>query len=295
MSDHPLVSKIKKLLAPKGDSMDLFFAAEELRVEADGDAELQALALKAFEVAAERDNPNAALCAGDMILAGHGTDADPDAALVWYERGGDGGNWAAALRACKLHRVHTRDFAKARRFAELAAHDENPEAGAALYQLGLLAFNGQGEPKDDKKAYELHDKAAKKGDADAMFEMYVLLSTGQGVAKDEPAALKWNKKAAELGQHRACYNMGAFHATGRGAKKDMTAAMRWYQRAADAGSGQAAGTLAAMILVEHGPDGAEAALPQIARALELDFDVGGLLVRTGLPEEIVETLIAAAS
>src|SRR5262249_51924932 len=135
---------------------------------------------------------------------------------------------------------------------------------------------------------------AKQKNPDAMFELYVLYSTGQGVAHDDKEALKWCKKAADMGQHRACYNMGAFYATGRGVPEDSALSEQWYRRAADAGNGQAAATLAAVALTERGPDGVEDAVPHVARALQLNYDVASLLLKVGIPPKIVDKLVEVA-
>jgi uncharacterized protein len=286
--------KAKKGTFPSASVMDLWSTADELRGEANGDKKLLKIALRAFELGAEREDPNAALYAGQMHLNGEGTDADPDEALKWFEHGAERGNWQSALAAAKLHYYHTKKWEQARHFAEKAAHTSNPEAGAANYLLALLAWNGRGEDKDIARAVKLHKLAAKQKDADAMFELYVLYSTGQGVTLDEKEALKWCKKAAEMGQHRACYNMGAFHATGRGVKKDALESEIWYRRAADAGNGQAAATLAAVALTERGPDGVDDAIPHVARALELNYDVAALLQQVGIPPKIIDKLLEVA-
>ena len=103
------------------------------------------VALRAFELGAERGDPNAALRAGQMHLQGEGTQADPDTALAWFEKGGELGNWDSALGAAKLHYYHTQKWEKVRAFADRAAHTSNPDAGAANYLLALLAWHGRGD------------------------------------------------------------------------------------------------------------------------------------------------------
>jgi hypothetical protein len=118
----------------------------------------------------------------------------------------------------------------------------------ALYELGLLHFNGEWWLEQDlKKALDYHTKAVALGNTDAMFELYVYHSTGQGgVKQDNKVALEWCKKAAEKGHYRACFNMASFYATGNGVKQDMDESVKWYERASKAGNGKASATLGVM-------------------------------------------------
>ncbi len=117
----------------------------------------------------------------------------------------------------------------------------------AVYELGLLYYNGEWWLKQDlKKSLAYHTKAAEMDNADAMFELYVLYSTGQGVKKDMKVAMDWCKKAADLGQFRACYNMGAFYYSGNGVPKDTKLSVEWYDKASKAGNGKSSATLGVM-------------------------------------------------
>lgn len=63
--------------------------------------------------------------------------------------------------------------------------------------------NGRGVAKDDQKAVECYQLAAKLGDADAQFELGRMYLTGRGVAKDEEKAVDWLQQAAEQGHEHA--------------------------------------------------------------------------------------------
>jgi TPR repeat protein len=118
----------------------------------------------------------------------------------------------------------------------------------ALYELGLLYFNGEWWLEQDlKKSLAYHKKAAELGNTDAMFELYVYYSTGQGgVKQDNKVALVWCEKAAEKNHYRACFNMASFYATGNGVKQDIDESVKWYERASKAGNGKASATLGVM-------------------------------------------------
>src|SRR5262245_4764130 len=79
-----------------------------------------------------------------------------------------------------------------------------------MCSLGVLYANGDGVAQDYAKARVLFEKAADKGDADAMRNLGLLYANGDGVAQDyvkarvlfERAALNSNDRAvANLGEH----------------------------------------------------------------------------------------------
>jgi TPR repeat protein len=154
----------------------------------------------------------------------------------------------------------------------------------ALYELGLLYYNGEWWLKKDlKKALLYHTKAAELGNADAMFELYALYSTGTGVKKDNKVAMDWCKKAADLNQGRACFNMGGFYAVGNGVPKDLDLSVKWYDRASKAGNGKASATLGVMYKMgEEIPKDDAKAEEYFKTAEEQLFDLKGFLKMFGV-------------
>ena len=73
---------------------------------------------------------------------------------------------------------------------------KSPEA---MYSLG----NSYYSKNDYKKAFEWYEKAAAKGDADAMNNLGLCYEYGRGVDKDEKKAVEWFKKAADKGHSDA--------------------------------------------------------------------------------------------
>lgn len=153
----------------------------------------------------------------------------------------------------------------------------------AIYEMGLIYYNGVYRTKDVKKSFDLHKKAAELGDSDAQFEMYVLLSTGQGTEVDKSTALEWCKMAAEQNQLRAVFNMGAFYATGQGVELDMKEAVNWYKKASDLGHGKASAILGVMYKkgsdVEQNDNLAE---EYFTKAEEQEFDLSSFLKIQGI-------------
>lgn len=137
---------------------------------------------------------------------------------------------------------------------------EDPDGEAALLR-GYFQTGGFAYPKNLEEALAWHERAASKGNADAMFELYVLYSTGQGTEPNPELALDWVMRAAEAGSVRAMYNLGTFYATGNGVDRDPVRSIAWYEKAAEAGHGRAAATVSVMYFtgdeVEQDLDAAE--------------------------------------
>ncbi len=72
-------------------------------------------------------------------------------------------------------------------------------SAAALNNLATLTENGEGRPKDIKKAYALYLKAAQDGSIYGMSNVGRLLEYGLGTSKNPPEAAKWYKKCADAG------------------------------------------------------------------------------------------------
>jgi uncharacterized protein len=149
----------------------------------------------------------------------------------------------------------------------------------ALYELGLLYYNGEWWlEQDHEKSADHHKKAAELGDKNAMFELYIYYNNGIGVEEDSTIALDWCFKAAEAGQHRACYNLGALYATGNGVELDEEKSMEWYKRSSEAGNGKASAVIGIMHKRGDGaPQDDEKAEEYFETAESQGFDVDDFL------------------
>ena len=150
--------------------------------------------------------------------ASKATKAAADTAPVLMSRTGGGGMWENLKEL------------------EQAAAKGNPKAEA---QLGEMLLRGEGITKNEDRAVELLEKAARAGHAGAVFRIGMLLAHGQsGVAKDPERALGYFRAAAAGGEKEAFFNIGAAYASARGVKRDYGEALGWLivarQRGADA-------------------------------------------------------------
>jgi TPR repeat protein len=72
-----------------------------------------------------------------------------------------------------------------------------------MTHLGTLYHNGHGVAQDYAKAREWYEKAADKGNAEAMNNLGWLYRNGHGVTQDYAKAREWYEKAADTGDAEA--------------------------------------------------------------------------------------------
>ena len=114
----------------------------------------------------------------------------------------------------------------------------------AMYDLGVLYFQGQGVKLDQKKAFKYFRMAANRGLPKAQCNLGKSCYFGEGVPQDYAEAVRLYELAAEQGHTEAEYNLGCAYGSGEGVAHDATEAIRWYKRAAAKGYEPATGALA---------------------------------------------------
>lgn len=98
------------------------------------------------------------------------------------------------------------NYAAAREVWETLAEVGN---GDALFNLGILAEDGLGEPVDLKKAESLYTSAANVGNYKAQYRLGMLYSTGDLLPKDLQKARVFLSLAAEAGDEDAAQRLAA--------------------------------------------------------------------------------------
>ena len=78
----------------------------------------------------------------------------------------------------------------------------------AQNQLGYMYDNGEGVPRDMKKAFDLYMQAAVQGLARAQYNVGNKCCFGRGVDKDVNQSFIWYKKAADQGHTDAQFRLG---------------------------------------------------------------------------------------
>ena len=158
-----------------------------------------ASALKLFEAAAKKGNPEAQHTLGFMYRDGMGTRRDNAKAMAWYRKAAEQGYAPAA------------------------------------YNLGLMYAQGEGARPDATTAQIWFRKAADQGSVEAQVK---LAEIAIGEEKYEDAFL-WFNKAADQDDADAAFNVGSLYYVGRGVPKDETKATEYYRKAARLGMPEA--------------------------------------------------------
>ncbi len=128
-----------------------------------------------------------------------------------------------------LDAYHRGDYAVARQ-----AYQQDRSAEAA-FALGVMAYKGDGQPRDLLLARQQFLLAAQQGHAGAQYNLGLMAGSGESVPKDLPEAARWYRLAAEQGYARAQYNLGLMHVYGDGVAQDRREALRWLVKAAKQG------------------------------------------------------------
>ncbi|HTT46469.1 MAG TPA: tetratricopeptide repeat protein [Pseudolabrys sp.] len=194
---------------------------------------------------------------------------------------------ATAIKFCKMASASSRRalyelgraYAANRQVAEaMAAYRKAADKGssAAMVELGVMYGTGAGVAKDQAKARELFQRAAKAGNprgvtnlaaidggaasnpaearamlekaaeansAEAQFQLGLMYAQGTGGPKDDVAARALFEKAAAQNHPLALEWLGAFAQNGRGGAQDPRAAKTYYERAAALGDEDAKAAL----------------------------------------------------
>ena len=111
-----------------------------------------------------------------------------------------------------------KDEAQARTLFERAAAAGNPRG-----VTNLAALTG-GAPSIRPRSRALFVKAAESGSPEAQYQLGLMASDGIGGPRDDVAARGWFEKAAAQGHPGALERMGAFAQSGRGGPQDASAA-----------------------------------------------------------------------
>lgn len=125
---------------------------------------------------------------------------------------------------------------------------QNANAGeiAAMYNLGVLYYQGKGVPKDVSQAVIWFQRSGEKGHADALASLGVLLYSGEGVPQNKVEAAKVFELAAQRGHVVAMNTLGEMYLKGDGVAQSLDTAKVWLKQAAEKGNAQAQQNLVAI-------------------------------------------------
>lgn len=198
--------------------------------------------------AAVRGDVGAQLGWAHMLLEGHGTTQDPEAAFRWFQLAARSGNADAINMVGRCHELgwgtarNTRTAAQGYRTAAEMGH------AWASFNLAMLMLAHDGVEGEKGEALALMVQAARRGNAKAMNFIGETREDGHQSPPKIAAARRWYARAARRGCFRGAFNL-ARHFMAEG---DVDRAVRWLERSVAAAPGNFCAELAAY-LAEH-PD-----------------------------------------
>ena len=119
--------------------------------------------------------------------------------------------------------------------SSISSVNVNAENPSALFNLGTAYYNGDGVPKNRRKAINLWCEAAQQGNVNAQFNLGLLFHYGTDVEQNYKEAFEWYYKAAQQGHAKAQCNLGLLYSKGLGVPENKQAAIKWYSLAAEQG------------------------------------------------------------
>jgi Sel1 repeat len=125
------------------------------------------------------------------------------------------------------------DFAQAHAWYLRGASHGNSDAEN---QLGFMAEEGWGQPKNYDEVLAWFYKAAEHDSDDAKENIGYMFQKGLGVAVDYAKAMSWFVEAAAHGNSDAENQIGWMYQFGQGVDPDDAKAVTWYRMSADQGN-----------------------------------------------------------
>jgi TPR repeat protein len=184
-------------------------------------------AQRLFRIAAEGGVAHAQYNLGWFLLEPPGTNTAEG--LTWYRRAADQGFVQAIVALGRCYRFGThvpKDIKAATEWFSKAADTEDP---LGLVNLGWIF--GYESPRDPERAVSLYERAAAKGQADAMYELFLAYRDGNGVPEEFTTALRWIEASAHADHPAGQALFGYWCETN--SPSNMPEAVRWYRKAAD--------------------------------------------------------------
>jgi TPR repeat protein len=124
----------------------------------------------------------------------------------------------------------------------LAAIQQRQDADAILARATsiIVKFQNQMDIETRKEAVSVFERGANHGDLVSMENLAVVYDTGLwGVAPDYAKALEWHEKAAAKGNTNAMVSLGIIYENARDVARDRAKARAWFEKAAKLGNEKA--------------------------------------------------------
>ena len=132
-------------------------------------------------------------------------------------------------------------FSEAFQIIQKEAKTGNAEA---QYYLGKMYRKGEGVQQDNRQAVYWYTKSVEQGNRKAQNNLAVMYDNGFGVEKDLKKAFELYSQSAAQGTTAAQFNLGMMYRDGQGVKKNYVKAFELFSLAADGGNVRAQNALA---------------------------------------------------
>ena len=96
--------------------------------------------------------------------------------------------------------------------------------------LAWAYFKGEGQPQDDRKAFDLFLKGCNGGHIPNCLTVAWMYEQGRGSARDEVRAAELYRKGCDGGNPEGCFNLGRMYESGKGVAQDWIRAGDMYAR-----------------------------------------------------------------
>jgi len=210
----------------RGVSSDVLLGMGRHHMEKQSGAYAPDKAAEYYRLAAAQGNYESMYALGMLLLAGgEGVPKDEDNAKAWLTRSAELGH-APAQNELGWQLMQAGQSAKAQAWLYKAARQG---AAAAQYNLGYeLAIRPNADPARQPEGVTWLRRAALQQHAGAMVMLGFALTQGRGVAPDMAEALSWYEKAAAKGNEEAIRRLGDIYEKGElGQAADAARAKQW--------------------------------------------------------------------
>jgi uncharacterized protein len=205
---------------------------------------------------AEKGDPAAQVLAAEIYSRGLGVPVNPVEAARWYEKAADQGVTEAQFRYGAMllsGKDIPRDKARAEKLMKAAAEAGNPMAQFNYGQLMMM--NHPGETGLDM-AFPWFMKAAEARLADGEYALSQLYANGTlKIPRDDKKAREYLERAAKQGYDTAQLDLATWYIEGRGGPRNYENGFRWMHRAAITGNVAAQARLARLYRDGIGTEG----------------------------------------
>ncbi|KKB09798.1 tetratricopeptide repeat protein [Devosia chinhatensis] len=240
---------------PEVEDVEAAFAEARALLATGADSAQWAEGVEKLRIAADGGVVSAMLQLGDALVEGRfGLEAEPEAAVPYYQLAADAGEVNGLLRLGNLYRdgaagLEPDGSAASRFYEEAIAADNN----AARRYLGTLLLEGRLIDADPDRGVALYQEAIAQGDASAAIGLANIYRDGTGIAPDPSRAVALLEPLAEAGNTSALNALGdIYRAGGQGLTADPEKARDYFALAADLDNSTAARKLADMMIRGEG-------------------------------------------